>query len=581
MKENKKHEKYRLRDCAGRLIEKVTDNWLLSVRETNPAILTMLRDKNLLPARHLNPWSGEFAGKYLTGCAMIYRLSNSGKLKKTVLRFIGEMLAYQEPNGYLGAFDERHQLTGTADFMRDPVHDKTADTIGTWDAWAHYHIMTGLMLWYDITGNKEYLSAVTRIADLFTEKFYGNSGMRIVDTGSSEMNLAVYHGAAMLFNRTGDQKYLDLAYSVEEDTRDPRAGNYMQYSQDGTEFFECPKPRWESLHVIMGYAEMYRASGDRKYLEAVTQITKSILKTDIHNTGGFSTNEQAVGNPFSYGPVETCCVIAFNALAAEAYSLTADPVYADFLELSLYNAVMGSFSTSGRWSTYDTPMDGCRRANYHSIVFQSRPGSPDLNCCSVNAHRGLGELERWAVHEDGGKTYINWYGKSEISTGSVRYEIGGDYPYRSKVKIKIISCGNSQIALRIPAWSEKTEVLLNGESVAASKGTYLTLGKLKAGDKITVRFDFGLRLLYGEADRSGSCSVYRGPLLLGYDSAMNPGFDFDAIPPVDASALETYGAEADDGDRLTVTLSSGILLNDFYHLGQSGSAYRTWLPVKT
>ncbi|MHB1153672.1 MAG: beta-L-arabinofuranosidase domain-containing protein [Eubacteriales bacterium] len=571
-------KKYILQDCVGRLIAQVTDHWLLSIRETNPAILTMLRDKNLLPARHLNPWSGEFAGKYLTGCALIYRLTNNNKLKKYIKEFIDEMLAYQEPNGYLGAFGEAHQLTGTADFMRDPIHDRTMDTIGTWDAWAHYHMMVGLMLWHDITNDEKTIKATERIAGLFIDKFYGKDGLRIVDTGSSEMNLAVYHGFALLYNHTGNKKYLDFALKIEEDTRDPRAGNYMQYSQDGMEFFECPKPRWESLHVIMGYAEMYHATGDQKYLSAVTQITRSILKTDIHNTGGFSTNEQAIGNPFSYGAIETCCVVAYNALAAEVYSLTLDPVFTDFLELSLYNAVMGSFSVTGRWSTYDTPMDGCRRANYHSIVFQSRPGSPDLNCCSVNAHRALGELERWAVYENNGMTYINWYGQSEINTENVCYTVSGDYPYNNEVIIKIESNAGSVIALRIPAWSEKTEIILNNERIEASEGTYLTLGILKTGDTIKIRFDFKLRLLYGEGDRCGFCSVYRGPLLLGFDSSMNPLFDFDAIPIINLNTIETTLVKYDN-DRLALTLSNGIILNDFYNLGQSGSAYRTWLPI--
>lgn len=112
------------------------------------------------------------------------------------------------------------------------------------------------------------------------------------------------------------------------------------------------------MHVIMGFAEMYRATGDMDYLRACQQIVSSVLKTDIHNTGAFSTDEQAVGNPYQNGNIETCCVIAFDALAIALYELTGDSQIVDFLELAHYNACMGLWSPTGRWSTYNTPMNG-------------------------------------------------------------------------------------------------------------------------------------------------------------------------------------------------------------------------------
>ena len=103
------------------------------------------------------------------------------------------------------------------------------------------------------------------------------------------------------------------------------------------EFFECPKPRWESLHIIMGFAEMYLATGEEKYQKSAAQIFYSILKTDVHNTGGFSTEEMAIGHPFMNGKIELCCVIAYNALACDILKITGDIKIVDFLEKSLYN----------------------------------------------------------------------------------------------------------------------------------------------------------------------------------------------------------------------------------------------------
>lgn len=47
--------------------ERITKNRLIGLRETNPAIPDMFRERDTLTYRELLPWSGEFAGKYITG----------------------------------------------------------------------------------------------------------------------------------------------------------------------------------------------------------------------------------------------------------------------------------------------------------------------------------------------------------------------------------------------------------------------------------------------------------------------------------------------------------------------------------
>ena len=45
----------------------VTQQWLLVAPDANPAMLEMFRDRDRQPRRAMQPWAGEFAGKYLTG----------------------------------------------------------------------------------------------------------------------------------------------------------------------------------------------------------------------------------------------------------------------------------------------------------------------------------------------------------------------------------------------------------------------------------------------------------------------------------------------------------------------------------
>jgi chemotaxis signal transduction protein len=96
--------------------------------------------------------------------------------------------------------------------------------------------------------------------------------------------------------------------------------------------------------------------------------------------------------------------------------LTGESRVADELELTLWNSIIGLHSYSGRWATYNTPMDGVRRASAHEIVFQSREGTPELNCCSVNSARGFGMISDWALMRDADGLLVNWYGLDVVKT---------------------------------------------------------------------------------------------------------------------------------------------------------------------
>ena len=141
----------------------------------------------------------------------------------------------------------------------------------------------------------------------------------------------------------------------------------------------------------------------------------SIVKLDRHNNGGFSSGEQAQGNPYHPGAIETCCTVAWIAMSVDMLRMTGNSVVADELELSTLNQVLGYQHPSGKWCTYNTPMDGVRRKSVEEIAFQIRPGSEEINCCSANAPRGFGMIAQWALMSDGRGLVVNWYGPSTMT----------------------------------------------------------------------------------------------------------------------------------------------------------------------
>ena len=162
----------------------VTRKWLLIAPDANPGMLEMFRDRDRQPLRAMEPWAGEFAGKYLTGAVQVYRVTHDEALREYLSTFVRELCSLQADDGYLGPWPNTSRLTGTA-----PNVGKGTDG-PTWDAWGHYHIMVGLLAWSAETGDQQALQTAARIGDMFCQRFLGNQKPRLVDTGSTEMNLA-------------------------------------------------------------------------------------------------------------------------------------------------------------------------------------------------------------------------------------------------------------------------------------------------------------------------------------------------------------------------------------------------------
>ena len=484
---------FELEDEIGRRLDGMTRNWLLPTPIANPRILEMFRERDLKPYFNQVPWAGEFAGKFLTSCVQTLRLTRDEELRSHIDWFVGELVSLQADDGYLGPWPKDFRLKKGGPTCAEP-----------WDTWGHYHAMLGLLLWHEMSGDTRALDCAKRIADMFCNRFLDGTE-KMHDTGAHEMNQAPVHSLAMLYQVTGEQKYLAMAQKIEQEFALPPAGDYTNAGAKGTPFWETPKPRWESLHPIMGLPELYYITGEKKYRKAFENLWWSMLEGDRHNNGGFTSGEQAKGDPYDVGAIETCCTVAWSAMSFEMLRLTGNPIAADELELSLVNSGYGMMSPGGRWVTYNTPMEGSRAASAHTIVFQARPGQPELNCCSVNGPRIIALVGEWAVMSDrDGGLRVNFYGPGTFaatlpSGNTIEFDQETQYPRDGRIVITLRLAAPEKFALslRIPHWSRETAVAINGKSSVKSikPGTYLPLERTwQNGDQITL--DLDLRLHY-------------------------------------------------------------------------------------
>ncbi|MBQ9874449.1 MAG: glycoside hydrolase family 127 protein [Thermoguttaceae bacterium] len=581
----------------GARVDSVVENWVERAPRANPAMLSVLQLRERAPksSDYYVPWVGEFVGKYLENAILFLQTSDDPELRETVRAVVAALLACQDKDGYLGPYSKDERLR-----VR-------------WDLWGHYHIMTALALYYERCGDASALEASRRIGLLFENLFYRadreGGELKVSDVGSDEVNFSIMTGLCQLYRLTGERHFLDAARKVLDDLQ--TKGDFYRQGLSGVEFYQTPQPRWESLHAIQGLEEFARIDGDPKFRRAFLNLWESVSKRDVHNNGSFSSGERAVGTPYQDAAIETCCTVAWIALTLDALRATGDSRKADSLENSLYNAVCAYEHPSGSWCSYNTPMNGRREASFHTIVFQSRPGQPELNCCSVNGPRGLAELVNWGVMRGSDVSgspalYLNYYG-----AGTQTFSFKGKkfaltqktrYPVDGRVELELGAEDGSEesfaLNLRVPEWAEGATIQTSGaDPTPVAPGAYATIERVwKRGETIVLDFPMNLRAVSGDGDFAGKCSVYYGPLLLAYDQFFNR-FEPDAIPTLSPSALENAKIELvspnPSAERvgfyspsLFVKLDAGnegaepLFLVDFAFAGSLGTTAISWLPSR-
>ncbi len=89
----------------------ITQHWLLGLAELYPYMLGMFEEKNKPQNGNLLPWSGEFAGKHLTGGIALYRLNCDPELKQILNGIVNRLCDFQTSSGYLGSWSKEYELT--------------------------------------------------------------------------------------------------------------------------------------------------------------------------------------------------------------------------------------------------------------------------------------------------------------------------------------------------------------------------------------------------------------------------------------------------------------------------------------
>lgn len=446
-------------------------------------------------------WYGEHAGKWLVAAARAAARSGESALRASVLRVADYLVSVQEADGYLGTYAPDHR------FMRPqppkPVSWDGAPSVRTWDIWTHAYLILGLLEVHRHFPASRYLDAARRVGDLCWRTLTAG-GIDITELGNHHGLSAtvLMDPATELYFATGEPRYLELAQRVLQQAGGHPELALLTRALEGTDVSAIATGKaYQLAWNLVGLAKLHKATGNNNYRPAVEHAWRSIR--EHHLTlgggpwGGVAHRSREVFNPpgvFSpYGYVETCSTLAWIQLNRELLAITGEARYAEEIERSAYNDLLGAQAPNGEdWCYYVFP-NGKR---VHTTYWR---------CCKSSGAMALEELPALACTQAAdGSIAVNLYGPGEArfalaDGGELHLAQHTAYPYPGDIRLRLAGAPTMRFALklRIPSWAAGATLAINGEdaAVALTPGQYAVLEReWHDGDEIVARFPMQPRL---------------------------------------------------------------------------------------
>lgn len=305
-------------------------------------------------------------------------------------------------------------------------------------------------------------------------------------------------------------------------------------------------PHSTLLTSLEGYLDMYRATGESIYIDAVKSALDMYQSKWQHVGGGINMCEEDTYFPGcnwlspKHNYNELCSTNFWVLLNQRMHRLEPDNAhYADEMENSIYNVLFAA---------------QVEKNGYHYLNFLQRTKDwrwlDRATCCASLGTRLVGLLPQFLYTYTDDCVYVDMYATSTADLpNGVKLEVESGLPEDGKVKIKILAAEKPfTLKLRIPRWA-----------TADYKSYYQEHRNVTGGMEFTLDLPFGYRITRytGGEEIKGKerFAVEYGPMLFAVCGAPNPlTVHFDTDNPESWFTVEKCSSLA--GSRVVLKLKN-------------------------
>jgi DUF1680 family protein len=433
-------------------------------------------------------------------------------------KIIREIVAVQEPNGYLNTY-----------YVADRAKQRMTPETQRWghELYNIGHMIQGAIAYYRATGERTLLDAGIRFVDDYLLRSFGpGTDKQPLFSGHPEIELALIE----LYRTTGDQRHLELAgYILQGDDRIKVPRHAYVYHFCGIPFTSRTHLEGHAvraMYACCGATDYYMETGDQKYWKTLDVLWNDLVSSQMYVTGGVGARSdgEAFGDSYelpnftAYG--ESCAAIGNMMWNWRMLAATGDAKYADVIERALYNGINSGMSLDGTLYCYRNPLS-------FDPAGGDRIRNPwyDTTCCPPNLERIFASLPGYLYSTSKDGLYLHLYENSQLDwhledgTG-LKVEQKTNYPWDGAVEISVTPAKSTEFTfyLRIPEWCNSAQVAVNGKSMSGvTPGQYLAVRR-RWSPRDAIHLKFGMAPQVIEANRRvvddyGRVAVQRGPLV--------------------------------------------------------------------
>jgi DUF1680 family protein len=469
-------------------------------------------------AQHGPVYSDSDVYKWTEAAGFALQSGDRPELRAMTDKIIKEVVAVQEPNGYLNTY-----------YVGDHAKDRMTAQVQRWghEMYNLGHMIQGAIAYYRATGDRTLLDAGIRFVNEYLLPNFGpRPEKKPLLSGHPEIELALIE----LFRTTGDRRYLELAgYFLQGDDRIKLPQDGYVYHFSGIPFTSRTHLEGHAvraMYACCGATDYYLETGDQTYWKTLNVLWEDLVTSQMYVTGGVGARSEgeAFGDSYelpnftAYG--ESCAAIGNMMWNWRMLAATGDAKFADVIERALYNGINSGMSLDGTMYCYRNPLGFDPSGGDHI-----RNPWYDTTCCPPNLERTFASLPGYFYSTSKDGLYVHLYDNSQLDwhledgTG-LKVVQKTNYPWDGTVEISVTPAKPAEFTfyLRVPGWSAGTQVSINGKPVSgATPGQYLALPRRWApGDVINVKFGMTPQVIEANrrvVDDFGRVAVQRGPLV--------------------------------------------------------------------